>query len=157
MPAFAGFLGVELTAKDMVLAHGGDEHFSAILRDGMGPLSRIWLALWIVGGAIRVHKVIVEGFVEVLIVVVLTIEEMDRIPSHVRDGLVLVRKRVDLARNDAQSRDGALGRGLEEDLHADAYPKYGRPEMMYCRRGSRNPREIRPSTGSFESSDAGKR
>jgi len=86
------------------------------------PLSRIWLALWIVGGAIRVHKVIVEGFVEVLIVVVLTIEEMDRIPSHVRDGLVLVRN-VSILLGMMPSPGRSLGRGLEEDLHADAYPK----------------------------------
>jgi hypothetical protein len=118
------FFGVELTAKDVVLAHGGDEYLPTVLRDGVHPLGRIWLALRIVRGAIRVHKVIVECLVEAPIGVLLRIEEMHRIPAHVRNGLVPARKYVDLARNKAQTRDGgALGRGLEKDLHADAYPK----------------------------------
>jgi hypothetical protein len=114
---------VELTAKDVVFAHGGDEYLSTVLRDGMHPLGGVWLAFWIVCSAIRVHKVIVECLIEAVIGVLLRIEEMYGIPSHVRNSLVLVGKCIDLARNDAQTRDGSLGRGLEEDLHADAYPK----------------------------------
>jgi len=114
---------VELTAKDVVFAHGGDENLSTVLGDGMHPLGGIWLAFRIVCRAIRVYKVIVQCLIKALIGVPLGIEEMYGIPSHVRNSLVPSRKQVDLARDDAQTWDGALGRGLEKELHADAYPK----------------------------------
>jgi hypothetical protein len=114
---------VELATKDVVLVHRSDEYLSAVLRDRMHPLSGVWDALWIVRSAIRMHKVIVKCLIEAVVGILLRIEEMYGIPSHVRNSLVLARERVDLARNDAQTRNGSLGRGLEEDLHADAYPK----------------------------------
>jgi hypothetical protein len=86
-------------------------------------LGGVGLAFWMVYSAIRVHKVIVQCLIEALIGVLLVIEEMYGIPSHVRNSLVRAGEYVDLARDDAQARGRALGRGLEKELHADAYPK----------------------------------
>jgi len=96
----------------------------------MHPLGGVWLAFRIVCSAIRVYKVVVQCFIEALIGVLLGTEEMYRVPSHVRNSLVPAREQADLARDDAQTGDGTLGRGLEKELHADAYPKI-RPTRGY--------------------------
>jgi hypothetical protein len=69
------------------------------------------------------HKVIVQCLVEALASFLLRVEQMNGVPTHVRNGLVLIGKYVDFARYDAQTRGGALSGGLEKHLQADAYPE----------------------------------
>jgi hypothetical protein len=107
-----------------------------------------------------VYKVVVRRLVEeeALVGVGLGrgVEEVDSVPPHVGDGLVRVEKHVDLAWDDAETRDGALGRGLEEHLHADTYPKIGPTRDDISSQGLKKPALGQAIDGGLKSADARK-
>ena len=71
------------------------------------------------------------------------------------DGFVRIGKRVDFARDDAQTGDGALGGGLEQHLHSDAYPKVGPTRDDVSSQGLKEPALGQAVDCGLEGADAG--